>query len=85
MFEKAMKKPEMHLFTPFVSKDSKLKAYMKIDDDDYSMIRRGQHWSAIITDHLSGGIYEVEAKTCDASDCYCQAVIIGEVQEGKDG
>lgn len=70
-----------HLFTPRVNKETSLRAYMKLDDDDYDKIERGHPWSAIVTDLMSKRVYEVEGATCGEDRCFCAAVIVREIGE----
>ncbi len=68
--------PDQNLFTPFISRRSKLRAYMLLSDEDYLKTRfRGSKWTATVTDRASGLSFDVQGAPCGLT-CCCAALIV---------
>lgn len=66
-----------HLFTPYLSRLSKIRAYMELDQPDYEKFKALEPGQAIkVTDKLSGVEVLVSKTNCGLHGCYCAAAIL---------
>lgn len=64
-----------NVFTPRMKVDNKwVRMNMSLDDVDILKIGRG-HWTAIVTDLLTGKSYRAKGTACSLPGCYCDAIV----------
>lgn len=65
------------IFTPRFSDGSR--ARMRLNDEDLAKTLRGRRWHATVT----GKSYRVRGAACPLPNCFCDAVIVGELPQQK--
>jgi len=66
-------------FTPRLS-DSTERMELDLSDEDHAKVLRGRAWEAPVTDLITGRTYLVRGASCGLSGCFCDAVIVREVE-----
>lgn len=51
----------------------------RISGEDMKNVGRGRKWKATVTNLLDGKTYEVKGASCGSSSCFCDAVVVREV------
>ena len=68
------------LFTPRVSMNSHERLHMLLNKTDAAKIKRGWCWREIVTDQRTGKVYMVQGASCGIQSCFCDAIIVMEMQ-----
>lgn len=66
-------------FTPRLS-DSSERMELQLSDEDHAKVLRGKPWEAPVTDLITGRTFLVRGACCGLPECFCDAVIVREVE-----
>jgi hypothetical protein len=70
-----------NLFTPYLSRGSKVRAYMDLNLEDYRKFKALEKGQAVkVKDQLSGEEFLVKQASCGITNCYCAAEIVSPIR-----
>lgn len=78
------------LFTPYGgsivpdNQDDEGRVRMQLSEADMDKIQRGHHWSAEVTDQLTGRKFKVKGASCGEPRCFCAAELVEELVPDED-
>ncbi|MCC6798295.1 MAG: hypothetical protein IT366_24490 [Candidatus Hydrogenedentes bacterium] len=61
------------IFTPRLGESEDTRVTMSLSPEDLAKIKRGQGWTAKVTDRSTGKRYQVESAPCGLG-CHCDAI-----------